>query len=161
MKKPMYGLAGVLLGASLVFGMACGGDDGDGVIDNARDGAEDVLTPDGANTPAAGGGSNDTPAPGEGDGDEVGIAAENSEEFTQDELNAPAGAFTIAFENNEDGVLHNIAVFSSPDSPTDLIDATDLEPGPVVQRLELDLEPGEYYYHCDSHPNMAGTLIVE
>ena len=47
------------------------------------------------------------------------------------------------------------ATVEAPDSP-----ATELEPGPNTQSLDVTLTPGSYEYVCDLHPNMVGTLTV-
>jgi hypothetical protein len=71
-------------------------------------------------------------------------------------LQAPAGEpLTIVVDNRDAGVNHNLHVRDLPGGPR-----TDLEAGPVVQRLELPagLAAGEHTFVCDIHPNMAGTL---
>jgi plastocyanin len=134
-------------------------DDASDVVDDARTEVTEFVTPDGGadETPGAGGGQQ-TPA---GDGEALAIAAENAEEFTKDELEAAASPFTVLFDNDDAGVVHNFAVYESEDNLDEPLGATDLETGPVTQELTLDLEPGEYYFRCDSHPNMEGTLRVE
>jgi len=84
-----------------------------------------------------------------------------SNEFDVEEITAPAGAITIIFDNRDGGVVHNIHFFEGTDDEGADAGETALEPGPVVQTLPLDLEPGEYYYQCDAHPTtMTGTLTV-
>jgi plastocyanin len=71
-------------------------------------------------------------------------------------LQAPEGnPLTITVDNRDTGVNHNLHVKDLPGGP-----ATELEAGPVTQRLELPsgLPAGEYAYVCDIHPNMTGTL---
>ncbi len=72
-------------------------------------------------------------------------------------LRAPAGVpLTVAIDNRDVRVNHNLHVPLAPGSP-----ATPLEAGPVTQRLELPpLDPGDYEYLCDIHPTMVGTLEV-
>jgi plastocyanin len=70
-------------------------------------------------------------------------------------LRAPAGPLTIEVDNRDDGVNHNVHLPDAPDSP-----ATELEPGPSRQALDVALTPGAYEYVCDIHPNMVGTLTV-
>jgi plastocyanin len=136
---------------------ACGDDDdGDpgGVATSVQDDRDQ-------RTPGAGGGA---PTPADGDasrGSTVELSADNAESFDTDELTAPAGEVTIIFDNRDNGVLHNVAVFQSQDDLADPIGATDLAPGPATQELTVELDAGEYYYHCDSHPNMNGALTVE
>lgn len=69
-------------------------------------------------------------------------------------LRGPADEpFTIVVDNRDDGVNHNLHLTDAPDEP-----ATELEPGPVVQELEVTLPAGKYQLVCDIHPNMVGSL---
>ena len=70
-------------------------------------------------------------------------------------LRAAPGPLTIEVDNQDDGVNHNVHLPDAPDSP-----ATELEPGPVTQELDVTLAAGSYEYICDLHPNMVGTLTV-
>ena len=70
-------------------------------------------------------------------------------------LRAPPGPLTIEVDNRDDGQNHNVHLPDAPGSP-----ATDLEPGPSQQELEVDLASGAYEFVCDIHPNMVGTLTV-
>jgi plastocyanin len=152
-----------LLAVLLAFGAACGDDDGD---DEITDGVTAVSengddTPSGDATTEATSGADTTPSAGGGEGAQIDISADNSENFSTDELTAPAGTITITFENNEDGVVHNFALFDSEDSAENVIDSTDLLPGPSTDEITVELEPGTYYYNCQVHPQMEGTLTVE
>ncbi|HXK33681.1 MAG TPA: cupredoxin domain-containing protein [Dehalococcoidia bacterium] len=80
--------------------------------------------------------------------------------FTPTELSAPAGVITIALKNEDGGIPHNIRVHRGNNQSGDTVGRTEIEDGPSEQRLRLELEAGEYYYHCDPHPNMRGSLIV-
>lgn len=70
---------------------------------------------------------------------------------------------TITVQNNDPGIPHNWVLFSSPDGPEgERLAETPIENGIVTQTLEFGpLSVGEYYYHCDIHPQMFGTLIVQ
>ena len=81
--------------------------------------------------------------------------------FDRDQLEAAAGAVTIAFENQDGGIPHNLHVFSGSDATGKSLGQTDLASGPVKQTLQLELEVGRYFYVCDVHPaTMTGTLAV-
>ena len=84
----------------------------------------------------------------------------NNLKYSTDKLTATAGAVTIVFDNQESGVPHNIHVFKGKSSSGDSAGQTDIESGPKKQTLKLDLTAGTYYYQCDVHPNMNGTLTV-
>lgn len=81
--------------------------------------------------------------------------------FDKSELRAEAGEITITHDNQDGGIVHDLAVFMGTDNKGELMGATELEAGPVTQTLTLNLEPGEYFYVCESHPaTMSGSLTV-
>ena len=83
------------------------------------------------------------------------------ERFQPQELEAPAGPVTITFDNQDEGVLHNIRFYEGSDSDGRFIRKSELERGPEVQTLSMDLQPGSYFYDCEVHPaSMTGTLLV-
>jgi plastocyanin len=84
--------------------------------------------------------------------------------FDKDCLAAPAGtAFTIAFDNQDAGIPHNVDILSGPggthlggaNGPSDVITGVDQATYEVSA-----LDPGTYYFQCDIHPNMHGTFVV-
>lgn len=113
---------------------------------------------------AAACGSDDEPAAQSGDplttaadggGSKIELAAKNTT-FDQTDLAASAGTVTIAFDNQDDGVSHNLHV-----TGPGVDEKTEIEAGPIEQTLELELEPGTYSYVCDVHPQqMTGELEV-
>lgn len=80
--------------------------------------------------------------------------------FAPTELSAAAGVITIVLKNEDRGIPHNIRVHRGNNQSGDTVGRTEIANGPSEQRLRLDLAAGEYYYHCDPHPNMRGSLIV-
>jgi len=70
-----------------------------------------------------------------------------------------AEAFTVTFTNNE-GVPHNFSVYTEEGGDA-------IAQGDIINEGETDeveigaLEPGEYYFVCDLHPEMNGTIVVE
>ncbi len=81
--------------------------------------------------------------------------------FDQAALTAPAGQpLTVVFENR-DAVPHNIAIFDSPNMAKRLFTGA-LVTGPATATYAIPALPaGTYYFHCDVHPNMNGTLVVK
>jgi plastocyanin len=90
---------------------------------------------------------------------EVAITASDLE-FDASTIEASAGeAFTITFTNAE-SQPHNVAVYT--DEGGDEIVAGETITGPdVTTEIAVDaLEPGTYYFRCDVHPDMEGTIVV-
>ena len=80
--------------------------------------------------------------------------------FDASVIEAPAGAaFTISFTNN-DSAPHNVSVYTEEGG--DQIATSD----PVNEGETLEVEvpaqdAGEYFFVCDIHPDMNGTIVVE
>lgn len=75
-------------------------------------------------------------------------------------LAAPADtAFTIEFDNQDAGTMHNISIESS--SGEELFEG-EVVTGPTTTTYEVDaLAAGTYEFHCDVHPTqMKGTFVV-
>jgi plastocyanin len=67
---------------------------------------------------------------------------------------------TITFENRDAGVQHNIAIYEDDTLETVLFQG-ELITGPETVEYQIPpLPAGEYYFHCDVHPNMNGTVVV-
>lgn len=89
----------------------------------------------------------------------VAISADDLE-FDASVIQATAGeAFTVTFTNNE-AVPHNFSVFTEAGGEA-------IVQGDIIGEGETDeievtaLEPGEYYFECELHPEMNGTIVVE
>ena len=86
-----------------------------------------------------------------------------SDGYDQNELTAPAdGTFTIEFNNDDEGVPHNMQITDSAEAvvfePTDGETITGV--ATTVYNVE-GLAAGEYGYNCQVHPTtMNGTLTV-
>ena len=81
--------------------------------------------------------------------------------FSTDALAAASGPLTIEFVNRDVGVAHDFTVYRSKDDlRTPLVESA-ITAGPDRQTLNLDLVPGVYYYNCQVHPDMEGTLTVQ
>ena len=104
---------------------------------------------------------NETPAAG-GAATMVNIGADNLA-FDTSTIMGPAGAeVTMAFDNQDDGVPHNVAVYDSP-LRTEQIFVGEVITGPAETTYTFTAppEPGTYYFQCDIHPDMNGEFIVE
>jgi plastocyanin len=89
----------------------------------------------------------------------VELSADNLE-FDASVIQAPAGeAFTINFTNN-DSAPHNVAIYT--DEGGDEIAKGDIiDPGQSVELQVPALDAGDYYFVCDLHTTMNGTVVVE
>jgi plastocyanin len=82
--------------------------------------------------------------------------------FDTDSIALPADApSTIAFDNQDAGVQHNISIYSTPEL-AELLFQGELVTGPdSIDYAVPPLPAGEYYFHCDVHPNMNGAVVVD
>ncbi len=80
--------------------------------------------------------------------------------YDQTSLTAPAGtAFTLAFDNRDAGVPHNVAI---KDSSGKELFKGQIITGPDVVVYDVPALPaGQYTFVCSVHPNMTGTLTVQ
>jgi plastocyanin len=77
--------------------------------------------------------------------------------FDVDQFTVTSGdEITITFDNQHEGVPHNISFEGVEDG------ATELAEGPDAQQLTFTAPaPGEYEFQCDAHPpQMRGTMVV-
>jgi plastocyanin len=129
----MRRMAGMMLGAALMLGLAaCSG---------------------------GGGGEKDGPANCSPSGTKVKVTAEGFQ-FDTDCLSAPADtAFTIAFDNEDAGTPHNVAI---TDAEGNTSYKGEIFNGVKTETYQVDpLGAGTYGFHCDVHPSMKGTFVVQ
>jgi plastocyanin len=80
--------------------------------------------------------------------------------FNTSRLIAPAGTqVTLTLQNEDAGVLHNIAIYTSRDAQQSIF-IGDLFAGVATRQYEFNTPPpGTYFFRCDSHPDtMNGTF---
>jgi plastocyanin len=86
--------------------------------------------------------------------------------FDKDCLAAPADtAFSLAFDNQDPGVPHNVEIFRTPAASERLggaKDAGDFITGPDQVTYQVSALPaGTYFFRCDLHPaQMHGDFVV-
>ena len=89
------------------------------------------------------------------------VAAELA--FQPTSLVVPAGVpFEIAFDNQDDGVQHNVDIFESEDFSGTPLFPGELVTGPAAVTYDVDpLEPGTYFFRCVVHPPMTGEITAK
>lgn len=137
--------AALLLTLALTFLLAaCAADDGG----NGGNGGGGEGSPD------AGGGSGTATV----SGGTVEVSADNLA-FDVNTIEAPADeAFTITLANN-DTAPHNISIYRE-EGGEEIVIGDVINGGETVEVEVPALEAGEYYFVCDIHPEMNGTVVV-
>ena len=109
-------------------------------------------------TASPGGGE---PAGGGGEGGSTGPVVAQGLQFNTAEIDLPADQpTTLTLDNQEQGVPHNIAIYTD-DSLADVLFQGEVVTGPVTVDYDVPaIAEGEYYFHCDVHPTMQGTVVV-
>ena len=98
-------------------------------------------------------------SPGGGAATTVQVVAQNIS-FTTPQIQAPAGQpFTIDFDNEDQGIPHNIEIKDSSGASKF---KGDIVTGPIKTTYQVPaLAAGTYTFMCDVHPSMTGTLTVK
>jgi plastocyanin len=116
---------------------------------------------------AACSGGDDASEPADGNGGGTATVTDGAVEITAADLafdtttiEATAGEdFTITLVN-DDSAPHNISLYSEEGGDQIVLGDT-AEAGQTVTVDVSALEPGTYYFQCDIHPDMNGSVVVE
>jgi plastocyanin len=102
-----------------------------------------------------------SPAECEPAADGVRVCAFDDTAFVPTTLDAPAGEpFVLEFENQDEGVPHNVAIYRDESAEESLF-VGDLVDGPTTATYDVPaLDAGDYFFRCDVHPAMTGTVEV-
>lgn len=66
----------------------------------------------------------------------------------------------VTLDNRDAGTVHNIAIFTDETLADVLFDGEDVL-GPATTTYTVPaLDAGSYYFHCDTHPSMKGSVKV-
>ena len=77
-----------------------------------------------------------------------------------DHVKVPAGkAFQLTFDN-EDGAPHNVAIYTDSSASQATFQGDIFSSGTRVYDVPA-LTAGSYFFRCDVHPDMTGTIVAE
>lgn len=81
--------------------------------------------------------------------------------FAKNEISLKAGVENkVQLDNQDNGVQHNIAIYTDESLSKVLFKGELIAGSKKVTYFVPALPPGNYYFHCDVHPNMNGTVKV-
>src|SRR3954454_5173613 len=86
------------------------------------------------------------------------VSAQNGS-FVEKSIELPAGAPSRLFFRNLDGQPHNIAIYKDSTAAAKLFVGEAITNAAQVYALPA-LDPGSYFFRCDIHPDMTGTVKV-
>lgn len=88
------------------------------------------------------------------------ISASTALSFDAGTLVVPAGRpFDLVFDNNQDGVPHNVKIADSPAVANVLFNGEHVTGVAQVTYHVPAIAEGDYYFLCEIHVNMNGTLL--
>jgi uncharacterized membrane protein/plastocyanin len=95
------------------------------------------------------------------EGDTVTVCAFDDQAFVPGLLRLPADEpVALSFDNQDGGVPHNVAIYRD-DSAAESLFVGDLIDGPETVTYQVPaLDPGTYFFRCDVHPQMNGSVEV-
>jgi plastocyanin len=84
-------------------------------------------------------------------------------QFDTKTLTIPANTpSSLTFDNKDAGTPHNIAIYASASDLSNPLFRGDVVTGPATKTYDIPaLKPGTYYFHCDVHPTMNGSVTVQ
>ena len=143
-RRACAGRLALLLGSSFIaiaLVAACGGDDDD----------------NGGGDAGGSGGGNETAV--------IEVSASNIQFGTASLFVGADEAFTVRFDNRDDGVPHSFSIFDDDGNAGDAgaqIASTGIFTGPDERgfTINLGLPAGDYRFQCEVHASMTGTLNV-
>jgi hypothetical protein len=96
-----------------------------------------------------------------GGGPVVEVTAQNVQ-FDASSLKAPAArSFTLVFHNDDPGVPHNVAIYADSSGSASLFVGKIFNGKAIMDYQVPALPAGSYFFRCDVHPQMSGTLVAQ
>lgn len=86
------------------------------------------------------------------------IAAQNSK-FDPTALTLPAGQPAEVFFKNLDGLPHNVAIYTDASASNKLFVGEIITNAATLYHVPA-LTAGQYFFRCDVHPEMVGSVTV-
>ena len=91
----------------------------------------------------------------------VTVVAENTA-FDIREIRLPAEAPTTLTLDNQDPAAHNLSIYEDQTASGEPLFTFEAFVGPATDTFPVEPIPeGEYFFRCDIHPTMEGTVVVE
>jgi plastocyanin len=102
------------------------------------------------------------PAPAEASAGGANTVSAQNVQFDTDSLELTAGEeTTLTFVNDDSSATqHNISIYETPDAEKNLFEGQIIPGGQEAEYQIPALKKGEYYFQCDVHPSMNGTVTV-
>ena len=89
------------------------------------------------------------------------IAAEGNAFNVEEIVLAAKKEASLQLVYEDSGVDHNVAIYEDESAATEIFEG-DVVTGPGSITYEFAAPPkGEYYFQCDIHPDMNGTVVSE
>jgi plastocyanin len=79
--------------------------------------------------------------------------------FVEPDLKVDADAAFSLLLRNEDGMPHNVAIYTDSSAKAPLFVGEMVTDGEIVYDVPA-LKPGSYFFRCDLHPDMTGTIVA-
>jgi plastocyanin len=92
-------------------------------------------------------------------GPNLAVVARNTQ-FDTKTLDLPAQQSEVLRFDNRDPVFHNIAIYRDKNFTHALFNGTPIKKSSIEYKTP-ELAAGTYYFHCDFHPAMQGTVDVK
>jgi plastocyanin len=88
------------------------------------------------------------------------VVAQNTA-FDVKEIDLPADTPATLTVENKDPFAHNLAIYQDESASGTPLFTFEPFPGPATKSFPVPaIKEGEYYFHCDIHPTMNGTVVV-